>query len=71
MDRELVTLGVLYYRPDHRLLLNEFWWQTMDWVPGLPRVHLFLEHWERNIDAQIAEVLWSSTTRSDWRRLTN
>ncbi len=69
MARELVTLGVFYYRPDYIHLLNALYWQCDDWVPGLPRVHRFLDYWNDNIDAQIAEVVWTSTTCCDWRHL--
>ncbi len=69
MGKELVTLGVIYYRPDHRLLLNELYWQTDDWVPELPRVHSFLNFWHREIDAVIADVIWTSSSHRDWRHL--
>ncbi len=52
----LVTLSVLYWLPDHRSLLNEFIWQTLDLRPRFPRVNAFLEHWRREIDAVISEV---------------
>ena len=51
-----VTLGVIYYMPDHKSLLNEFWWQHTDIIPELPRTHKFLLYWKENIDAIIKEV---------------
>lgn len=56
-----VTLNVVYYMPDHRSLLNEFIWQTLDLRPSYPRVQQFLSHWRREIDAVIKEVLLSDS----------
>lgn len=55
----LVTVNVLYFMPDHRSLVNEFIWQTLDLKPQYPRVEQFLDHWRREIDAIIKEVLIS------------
>ena len=52
----LVTVSVLYYMPDHRSILNEFIWQTMDLRPRYPRVEQFLDHWRREIEAVVKEV---------------
>jgi uncharacterized protein Usg len=49
-------VGILYYRLDFPLLLQEFYWQTEDIVPDLPRVHRFLNYWRLNIEATIREV---------------
>jgi uncharacterized protein Usg len=65
----LVTLEVVYYRPDFRSILQEFVWQTEDQVPGIPRVHRFLDHWRREIDAVIREARLSVGDRSDWRNV--
>ena len=52
----LVTVNVLYYMPDHRSLLNEFIWQTMDLKPRYPRIEQVLDYWRREIDAVIKEI---------------
>lgn len=52
----LVTLSVLYYMPDHRSIINEFLWQTMDLRPKYPRIERFLDYWRREIEAPICEV---------------
>ncbi len=52
----LVTVNVLYYMPDHRSILNEFIWQTMDIRPRYPRIGQFLDYWHREIDAVFKEV---------------
>lgn len=54
--KQLVTLDILYHRPDHRWLLQHFLWQTLDNVPELPRVTQFLEFWRREIQAAIQSI---------------
>lgn len=53
----VVTVNVLYYMPDHRSLVQEFIWQTMDIQPKYPRVMRFLDHWRREVDAVVKEIL--------------
>lgn len=53
---QLVTIDIFYYRLDYRNLIQEFVWQTEDVVPELYRVHKFLNHWHKNIDAVVQEV---------------
>lgn len=53
---QLVTLNVLYYRPDHSWLLQDFTWQTYDVVPRLPRIQKFLDFWRTDIEAVIHSV---------------
>jgi len=60
--KELVLVGVRYYVPDYTNILNEFYWQTEDIIPNIPRVHEFLEYWRKNIEATIKEVEVSNTT---------
>ncbi len=56
--KQVVTLNVIYRRPDHEWLLQDFIWQTLDVVPSLPRVQTFLKYWNDHIEAAIqsAEV---------------
>ena len=56
----LTTAEVLYYMPDHPKLLQSFVWQTLDIAPEYPRVHRFLEHWRREIEAVIHSVTLST-----------
>lgn len=53
-------VNVIYYLPDYPSILNEFIWQTMDVAPRYPRVSAFLDHWRRDIDAVVKDVLVSS-----------
>lgn len=51
---ELVTTKVLYRMPDHPSVLNTFIWRTHDQPPALLRVRAFIDHWQAEIEAQIA-----------------
>jgi uncharacterized protein Usg len=66
----LVTVNVLYYMPDHRSLVNEFIWQCMDIKPRYPRIEQFLDHWRREINAIIKEVMISDSPVVDASRFT-
>ena len=63
--KELILVGVIYYLPDYKSLLNEFYCQFDDVVPDIPRVHEFLNYWKNNIEAPIKEVKvsFSSTNK--------
>ena len=52
----MVLVNVNYFLPDYVNLVQEFIWQTEDYVPKLPRVHKFLNYWHKEIDAVINEV---------------
>ena len=63
----LVTLNILYWMPDYRDILQEFTWQTDDIKPQYPRVHKFLNYWNDNIDAVIAEVRIADSCETTYR----
>ena len=52
----LATVQVIYHIPDHIHILNEFSWQTKDRLPEYPRIHEFLDYWDKNIDGPIKEA---------------
>jgi uncharacterized protein Usg len=52
----LTTAEVLYYLPDHPVLLQRFLWQTLDLAPDYPRIHQFLDYWRLEIEAVIHSV---------------
>ena len=56
----LTTAEVLYYLPDHPILLQRFLWQTLDLAPDYPRIHKFLEFWRLEIEAVIHSVTVSA-----------
>jgi uncharacterized protein Usg len=67
-----VHLCVVYYRPDYRHLLQEFHWATDDEDPRYPRIKRFLDHWQREIDATIREILLARQDVREmrqWRRV--
>jgi uncharacterized protein Usg len=66
----LVTVKLLYWMPDHNLL-QEFSWQTGDYIPEFPRMKKFLSHWEKNIEADIEEIYLMHTYHPDWRKVDN
>jgi uncharacterized protein Usg len=51
-----VFLLVIYYLPDHPLILERYHWQTVDEVPKLPRITNFLEYWRTNLDGVINSI---------------
>ena len=52
----LLTAEVLYFMPDHPMLLQTFMWQTLDVAPKYPRLNQFLDYWRREIEAVIHSV---------------
>lgn len=52
----LTTAEILYHMPDYPGLLQSFVWQTQDIAPEFPRLHQFLDHWRREIEAVIHTV---------------
>ena len=52
----LATVQVIYHIPDHIHILNEFSWQTKDRLPEYPRIHEFLDYWDKHIDGPIIEA---------------
>lgn len=59
----LLTTEILYHIPDHKALLQSFTWQTVDQAPDFPRLHRFLDHWRREIEAVIHSI---RIAHSDW-----
>ena len=56
LDERLTTVQIYYWMPDHRNILQEFMWQTLDYDPNFPRIHKFLDHWKSNIEADIEAI---------------
>lgn len=54
--KEIVLVGIIYYLPDHKNLVNEFYCHFEDIVPDIPRVHEFLNYWKNNIEAVIKQI---------------
>ena len=52
----LATVQVIYHIPAHIHILNEFSCQTKGRLPEYPRIHEFLDYWDKNIDGPIKEA---------------
>ncbi|MCI5059792.1 MAG: usg protein [Alphaproteobacteria bacterium] len=52
----LTTAQILYHLPDHPDLLQEFIWQHYDLAPKFPKLHKFLNFWERKIEGSLHSV---------------
>lgn len=55
-DYRLTTAEILYYLPDHPLLLQSFTWQELDICPDFPVLMRFLNFWEREIEGRLHSV---------------
>jgi uncharacterized protein Usg len=67
--KQLVTVKVDYFIPDYQHILNEFLWQTDDYWPDIPRVHMFLNYWKDNIEATINMVHVMNNLNPVWRSI--
>ncbi|KZY56297.1 protein usg [Erythrobacter sp. HI0063] len=52
----LTTAEICYAMPDYPALLQIFAWQEYDAAPDFPVLFDFLDHWRREIDAEIRAV---------------
>jgi uncharacterized protein Usg len=52
----LTTAEICYFMPDHPSLLQIFAWQEYDAAPDFPVLFDFLDHWRREIHAEIRSV---------------
>ena len=50
------TVKVIYYLPDYTSIINEFVWQTTDFLPDFPRIRKFLLYWEENLEGNIKDI---------------
>jgi uncharacterized protein Usg len=53
----LTTAHIIYRRPDHLWLLQEYVWQEVDRVPGFPALRKFLDFWRRELAGPIHSVV--------------
>ncbi len=52
----LTTAQIIYRRPDHLELLQEFLWQQYDLFPEFPGLEKFLAFWEEKIEGPLYSV---------------
>lgn len=55
-DYRLTLAEIVYHRPDHPGILQEFIWQDMDLAPAFPILKKFLAFWENNLDGRLHSV---------------
>lgn len=56
MIEHLTTAEILYWRPDHRWLLQSYVWQDYDVFPKFPKLRDFLAFWETKLDGPLHRV---------------
>jgi uncharacterized protein Usg len=52
----LTTANILYRRPDHRWLLQEYVWQDYDLCPNFPVLNKFLNFWLEKLEGPLHSV---------------
>jgi uncharacterized protein Usg len=52
----LTTAEILYHLPDHPALLQSYIWQDYDLAPRFPKLLVFLEFWNGNLDGKVHRV---------------
>ena len=57
----LTTAEIIYRRPDHLHLLQDFIWQDLDVAPEFPVLRRFLEFWELNLEGPLHSVRVASS----------
>ena len=55
-DHRLTTAEILYYMPDHPVLLQSYIWQDLDMAPKFPVLSRFLSFWERELEGKLHSV---------------
>jgi len=56
----LTTAQILYFMPDHPLLIQTYIWQELDLQPDFPTLKKFLDFWEHNLDGRLHSVTIAS-----------
>ena len=68
----LTTAEILYHMPDFHALLQSFVWQEYDTAPDFPRLHGFLEFWEKRLDGPLHSVRYTHCKLikpGEWRKV--
>jgi len=52
----MTTANILYFLPDHPSLIQNFIWQFYDHAPKYPRLVLFVNFWDREIETEIHKI---------------
>lgn len=57
----LTTAEIVYCRPDHPDLLQQYIWQDLDLAPRFPMLRKFLDFWEGNLEGKLHTVTVASS----------
>ena len=52
----LTTAHILYWRPDHKWLLQSYVWQDYDLFPQFPELQRFLAFWQKELEGPLHSV---------------
>lgn len=52
----LTTAEFCYHMPDHKRVLNSYYWQDYDLAPDHPRLFQFIEFWQEEIEGPLHSV---------------
>ena len=52
----LTSANIMYRRPDHHWLLQQYVWQDFDLFPNFPELNKFLNFWVENLDGPLHSV---------------
>jgi uncharacterized protein Usg len=52
----LTTAHILYWRPDHKWLLQSYVWQAYDLFPKFPELQRFLAFWQEQLEGPLHSV---------------
>lgn len=52
----LVTAHIIYRRPDHKWLLQDYVWQEYDRTPEYPALRKFVAFWRKSLDGPIHSI---------------
>jgi uncharacterized protein Usg len=52
----LTTAHILYWRPDHKWLLQSYVWQAYDLFPKFPELQRFLAFWQKELEGPLHSV---------------
>jgi uncharacterized protein Usg len=52
----LTTAEILYFMPDHPMILQSYVWQELDLAPDFPVLKKFLGFWEKELDGRLYSV---------------
>mgnify|MGYP000606704351 CR=1 FL=1 len=68
----LTTAEILYRLPDHRNLLQSYFWQQYDLAPDFPEMKSFLKFWQEKLDGPLHSVRYvhrKLISATEWRSL--